>query len=81
MGFNNFGSDFLKERISEYRANHIPIGINIGKNKDTPNEQGKDDYIDFRNFSLSLGLIDCEFHYDFRRLLCQRNQKRDQPKM
>ncbi|MEM0514454.1 quinone-dependent dihydroorotate dehydrogenase [Pseudoalteromonas sp. YIC-827] len=44
MGFNNKGVDNLVANVkaSNYRG---ILGINIGKNKDTPNEQGKDDYI------------------------------------
>ena len=43
MGFNNKGVDNLvKIKAAKYDG---ILGINIGKNKDTPNEQGKDDYI------------------------------------
>lgn len=44
MGFNNKGVDYLVENVKKARYNGV-LGINIGKNKDTPNEQGKDDYI------------------------------------
>lgn len=44
MGFNNHGVDKLVENVKRARFDGI-LGINIGKNKDTPNEQGKDDYI------------------------------------
>ncbi|MDP5212172.1 quinone-dependent dihydroorotate dehydrogenase [Pseudoalteromonas tunicata] len=44
MGFNNRGVDYLIENVKAARYKGI-LGINIGKNKDTPNEQGKDDYI------------------------------------
>lgn len=44
MGFNNHGVDNLIENIKKCRFNGI-LGINIGKNKDTPLEQGKDDYL------------------------------------
>lgn len=44
MGFNNKGVDYLVENVKNSRYNGV-LGINIGKNKDTPNEQGKDDYI------------------------------------
>lgn len=44
MGFNNKGVDNLVNNVKA--ANYTGIlGINFGKNKDTPNEQGKDDYI------------------------------------
>ncbi len=43
MGFNNVGvAQFLDNLV---RGGHpCPLGINIGKNKDTPNEQAVDDY-------------------------------------
>ncbi|WP_372762218.1 quinone-dependent dihydroorotate dehydrogenase [Pseudoalteromonas sp.] len=44
MGFNNKGVDNLVNNVKAANYNGI-LGINIGKNKDTPNEQGKDDYI------------------------------------
>ncbi|NMP15528.1 MULTISPECIES: quinone-dependent dihydroorotate dehydrogenase [unclassified Thalassotalea] len=44
MGFNNHGVDYLVEQVK--RANFKGVlGINIGKNKDTPEENAKDDYI------------------------------------
>lgn len=44
MGFNNFGVDKLISNIE--RANFKGVlGINIGKNKDTPNETAADDYL------------------------------------
>ncbi|MBB1369514.1 quinone-dependent dihydroorotate dehydrogenase [Pseudoalteromonas sp. SR45-4] len=44
MGFNNKGVDNLVNNVKAAHYTGI-LGINIGKNKDTPNEQGKDDYI------------------------------------
>jgi dihydroorotate dehydrogenase len=44
MGFNNNGVDYLVENVKNSRYKGV-LGINIGKNKDTPNEQGKDDYV------------------------------------
>lgn len=44
MGFNNHGVDVLVENVKKANYEGI-IGINIGKNKDTPLEQGKDDYL------------------------------------
>ena len=43
-GFNNNGIDYLIENVKNARYKGV-IGINIGKNKFTPLEQGKDDYI------------------------------------
>jgi dihydroorotate dehydrogenase len=44
MGFNNKGIDYLLERVKHASLN-CPLGINIGKNKDTPLESAKDDYL------------------------------------
>lgn len=44
MGFNNKGVDNLVENVKKSNYGGV-IGINIGKNKDTPVEQGKDDYL------------------------------------
>lgn len=43
-GFNNKGIDYLIENVKRSHYKGI-IGINIGKNKITPIEKGKDDYI------------------------------------
>jgi len=44
MGFNNLGVDNLVKNVAASRFNGV-LGINIGKNKDTPNEQAVDDYL------------------------------------
>ncbi|MCU3955855.1 quinone-dependent dihydroorotate dehydrogenase [Enterobacter hormaechei subsp. steigerwaltii] len=44
MGFNNLGVDHLVENVKKAHFDGV-LGINIGKNKDTPVEQGKDDYL------------------------------------
>lgn len=44
MGFNNLGVDNLVENVK--KANYqCVLGINIGKNKDTPIEKGAEDYL------------------------------------
>lgn len=43
MGFNNEGLDHLLERVDHRRYRGI-LGINVGKNKDTPNEASESDY-------------------------------------
>lgn len=43
MGFNNEGVDAAVERLKN-RKSSIIVGGNIGKNKNTPNEQAADDY-------------------------------------
>lgn len=45
MGFNNKGVAHLVKRLTEHPGFDIPVGINIGKNRDTPNEQALADYI------------------------------------
>src|SRR5512143_2902058 len=44
MGFNNLGVDHLVENVRRARYQGI-LGINIGKNFDTPIEQAVDDYL------------------------------------
>jgi len=44
MGFNNKGVDHLVGQVKRARYDGI-LGINIGKNKDTPLEQAADDYL------------------------------------
>jgi len=44
MGFNNLGVDHLVENVKKARFNGV-LGINIGKNKDTAVENGKEDYL------------------------------------
>ncbi|GAA6204360.1 quinone-dependent dihydroorotate dehydrogenase [Thalassotalea sp. SU-HH00458] len=44
MGFNNKGVDYLVNQVRKAKFKGI-LGINIGKNKDTPDENAKDDYI------------------------------------
>ncbi len=44
MGFNNHGVDNLVENVKKAYFDGV-LGINIGKNKDTPVEHGKDDYL------------------------------------
>ncbi len=44
FGFNNLGVDQLIENVKAARFNGI-LGINIGKNFDTPNERAVDDYL------------------------------------
>ena len=44
LGFNNDGVDALVRNVEKARRLGI-LGINIGKNKDTPNERAVDDYV------------------------------------
>ncbi len=45
MGFNNDGVDIIAERLKKYANRTYIIGGNIGKNKDTPNEEAVNDYL------------------------------------
>jgi dihydroorotate dehydrogenase len=44
MGFNNDGVDALVRNVEQSHWRGV-LGINIGKNKDTPNERAADDYL------------------------------------
>lgn len=44
MGFNNLGVDVLVKNVQRARRRGGLLGINIGKNKDTPNEEATSDY-------------------------------------
>ncbi|EJV9313258.1 TPA: quinone-dependent dihydroorotate dehydrogenase [Vibrio vulnificus] len=44
MGFNNLGVDNLIENVKKAKYSCV-LGINIGKNKDTPIEKGAEDYL------------------------------------
>ncbi|WP_026898708.1 quinone-dependent dihydroorotate dehydrogenase [Daejeonella oryzae] len=45
MGFNNQGVDVVADRLSRLNRKGLIIGGNIGKNKNTPNEDAVSDYI------------------------------------
>ena len=48
MGFNNAGASAVANRLARQKASgrwpRVPVGINIGKSKLTPNEQASSDY-------------------------------------
>ena len=44
MGFNNDGADVVGERLARAGC-RVPIGVNIGKSKSTPNEDAEGDYL------------------------------------
>ncbi len=44
MGFNNDGAEVIKERVKRLYPFEIPIGVNIGKNKTTPQDRAIEDY-------------------------------------
>ena len=45
MGFNNKGVDVLAKKLTLVKRDGLIIGGNIGKNKNTPNEEAVNDYI------------------------------------
>lgn len=45
MGFNNGGADAMLKKLRRMNKGDLIVGMNIGKNKDTPNEKAVDDYV------------------------------------
>lgn len=45
LGFNNLGVDALVRNVERSKERTGVLGINIGKNRDTPNESAQDDYL------------------------------------
>ena len=45
LGFNNKGVDYLVENVKKIKDRKYVLGLNIGKNKDTPENQAVDDYL------------------------------------
>lgn len=45
LGFNNEGVDALVRNVERAKPRRGVLGINIGKNKDTPNESAHEDYL------------------------------------
>src|SRR3972149_10152452 len=46
MGFNNDGMIAIQKRLRKLYPFTLPIGVNIGKSKTTPQEKAIDDYLD-----------------------------------
>lgn len=44
MGFNNEGAEAMAARLRRLKERRVPIAVNIGKNKTTPNEKAHEDY-------------------------------------
>jgi dihydroorotate dehydrogenase len=45
MGFNNHGMEAMAGRLEALRCRPGPVGVNIGKNKETPLERAAEDYL------------------------------------
>jgi dihydroorotate dehydrogenase len=45
MGFNNAGQSRLRRRLARAYPAAVPLGVNIGKNRDTPNDRAQEDYL------------------------------------
>lgn len=44
MGFNNEGAEAMADRLRRLSKRPIPVAVNIGRNKITPNEEAHEDY-------------------------------------
>lgn len=91
MGFNNEGVDYLVDRVSRRRYGGV-LGINVGKNFDTPVERAADDYClcmekvypyaDYITANVSSpntkGLRDLQFGESLNKLLDAIKQKQQQ---
>lgn len=91
MGFNNLGVDYLVQRVVRRRYGGV-LGINVGKNFDTPVERAADDYClcmdkvypyaDYITANVSSpnteGLRDLQFGESLNRLLEAIKEKQQQ---
>lgn len=55
LGFNNEGTPAVVERLKKLKPNCV-LGVNIGKNKDVPNEESIHDYL--KSFDLAHAVAD-----------------------
>jgi dihydroorotate dehydrogenase len=44
MGFNSAGAEGVARRLERAGPRSAPLGVNVGKNRETPNESAADDY-------------------------------------
>ena len=91
LGFNNDGVDALVRNVGRARRQEGLLGINIGKNKDTPNESAEDDYLyclervyplaDYITINISspntAGLRELQEEHALRRLLGELKEAQD----
>ncbi|GAB4475275.1 MAG: quinone-dependent dihydroorotate dehydrogenase [Anaerolineales bacterium] len=45
MGFPGRGAEFVAQQLQPRRSSQVVIGVNLGKNKDTPLERANEDYL------------------------------------
>jgi dihydroorotate dehydrogenase len=45
MGFPGLGAEYVKQQLIKQRPKNLVLGVNIGKNKDTPLENADQDYL------------------------------------
>ncbi len=55
MGFNNDGMLVVRRRLQKSLPHPIPVGINIGKNKTTPENEAVEDYVKLTRALHTLG--------------------------
>ncbi|MEK7794901.1 MAG: dihydroorotate dehydrogenase (quinone), partial [Candidatus Hydrogenedentota bacterium] len=55
MGFNNDGMEIIYQRLKRGWPYSVPVGVNLGRNKDTPNEKTLDDYLMLLNTFADVG--------------------------
>ena len=55
LGFNNEGTQKVVERLKKIQPNCV-LGVNIGKNKDVPNEKAIENYL--KSFDLAFEVAD-----------------------
>lgn len=92
-GFNNDGVEAIKRRLEEKLPFTLPVGANIGKNKNTPEEKAIDDYrllvkelkelVDFFEINLSSpntpGLRELLTREFVQNLIAQLKKETDKP--
>jgi dihydroorotate dehydrogenase len=92
MGFPGLGEEFVKKEIIKVHPRNLVIGVNIGKNKDTPIESAEQDYlqllrsfapyVDYLTINISspntVGLRRLQEKQALERLLSQINSEREE---
>ena len=92
MGFPGLGEEFVKNELIKPRPENLVLGVNIGKNKDTPLESADQDYMqllrvfagyaDYLTINISspntIGLRQLQSRQALDHLLGQVNSEREQ---